>query len=390
VSTGPTPEGVFASSKDGAVWRDATPAVVRHPAVYGRNSIYYGSSPLAATAYGQGWLVAGFRRDNGRVSAAVWRSTDGASWLPASGVKPTDLLAASDTTERTVNDVTAVGTAGYAVGGAEKNGAAQPVAYTSTDGLHWTSRVLPMPAGYVGGELDTVSALPNGTVVGLGAISTGGTDPRQVAIAYASTDHGRTWTSTVLPGATGAAQQSRRAAVNDSTQVGSRIVAVGALGDRSNPDAAIWSTADGKQWRYDTIRDSRLTGAGYQQLSTVAGLGGDLVGVGEAYTQSGQSLVVLRQPQQYGGAAGGGRNPRACPGGRPRAVLLERHPGHRRGPGGRRGQDRADHPLPTLRLQGRPGRGVRRPGVRALSGVVHGRDQRTGSPGADSGPLRRP
>ncbi len=71
----------------------------------------------------------------------------------------------------------------------------------------------------------------------------------------------------------------------------------GSLGDQSNPDAAIWSSADGKQWRFDTIKDSRLTGPGYQHLSTLAGLGGDLVAVGEAYTQSGQSLVVLRQPQ---------------------------------------------------------------------------------------------
>jgi hypothetical protein len=298
VSTGPTPEGVFVSSKDGSDWKDATPPVVRHPTVYGRNSIYYGSSPLAATAYGQGWLVAGFRRDNGKVSAAMWRSTDGSNWLPASGVKPDDLLATTDTTERTVNDVAAVGTAAYAVGGAEKNGVAQPAVYTSTDGLHWASQVLPMPAGNVGGELDTVSVLPNGTVVGLGAISTGGTNPKQVAIAYTSTDHGKTWALTVLPGATSAAPPTGRAAVNDSALLGSRIVAVGALGDRSNPDAAIWSSADGKQWRYEAIKDPRLSGAGYQHLSTVAGVGTDLIAVGEAYTQSGQSLVVLRQPQQ--------------------------------------------------------------------------------------------
>ncbi|WP_163572711.1 beta propeller repeat protein [Fodinicola feengrottensis] len=145
VSTGPTPEGVFVSSKDGSDWKDATPAVVRHPTVYGRNSIYYGSSPLSATAYGQGWLVAGYRRDNGRVSAAVWRSTDGSTWLPGSGVTGDDLLATSDTTERTINDVTAVGSTAYAVGGAEKNGIAQPSTYVSTDGLHWASQVLPLP-----------------------------------------------------------------------------------------------------------------------------------------------------------------------------------------------------------------------------------------------------
>ncbi|WP_163511057.1 hypothetical protein [Fodinicola acaciae] len=294
VSTGPTPEGVFVSSKDGSSWTDATPPVVRHPTVYGRNSIYYGSSPLAVCAYGKGWLVVGYRRDNGKVSAAVWRSADGVSWLPGSGVKPDDLLATSDTTERTINDVVAAGTTAYAVGGAEKNGTSQPTIYTSTDGLHWSAQVLAPPNGSVGGELKTVSALPNGTLVAAGVAGTA--DGKQSAVAYTSTDKGKTWSSLTLPAASAAAGQSERAAVTDSTVVGSRLVVAGALGSRGNPDAAVWSTADGRSWRFEPLKDSRLTGPGYQHLSTVAAIGNDLVAVGEAYTQSGQSLIVLRQP----------------------------------------------------------------------------------------------
>lgn len=294
VSTGPTPEGVFVSSTDGADWRDATPPVVRHPTVYGRNSIYYGSSPLAVSAYGKGWLVVGYRRDNGKVSAAIWRSADGASWLPGTGVKPDDLLATSDITERTINDVVAVGTTAYAVGGAEKNGTSQPTIYTSTDGLRWSAQVLAPPGGSVGGELKTVSALPNGTLVAAGV--TGTAEGRQAAVAYTSTDKGKTWAPLTLPAASAAAGPSERAAATDSTMIGNRLVVVGALGGRSNPDAAAWSTLDGKSWRFEPLKDSRLTGPGYQHLSTVAAIGDHLVAVGEAYTQSGQSLVVLRQP----------------------------------------------------------------------------------------------
>src|SRR5690606_36038807 len=94
-----------------------------------------------------------------------------------------------------------------------------------------------------------------------------------------------TWEYSWLPADTAAT-------VIDLAAAGSALVAVGSHGTPGV--GAAWISADGSDWRRQTLRDAGLAGQGAQWLGTVTALVDRVVALGRSTTGSEDTLILLR------------------------------------------------------------------------------------------------
>lgn len=264
---------LIVTSGDGLTWRRST----RFPAGEGLTA--------SAVAFGPaGYVVVG----SGLGKARVWHSSDLQNWTKGTG----------DLGDRTaMRDVAATGAGFVAVGTRTKDGAAQPVVWTSKDGRAWTQAEPPaLPAGMASGTLSRL-AVRGDLVVATGsamppAAPAGGTPARAVSYAYAvlSADGGRTWQAANLPQSTaGSALTAITATIK-----GFAVAATAGLPGRA--DALLWTSADGRTWRRVEPRGTGLDGPGSQWLTGLALAGSDLVAVGVSADHKGDAPMLWRIP----------------------------------------------------------------------------------------------
>ena len=249
------------SSTDAATWRRVAglPAPER-------------SSIAAAVAGPEGTVVA--VGASGGV-AAVWSSADGAAWtltsLPGPGSGATETLTAVAATGR-----------GYVAGGYVESAAAVRTAslWRSTDGAAWTRATVETSTGpteVTGIAVDSATA----TLV---AVGIAGDERRGAAAVWRSTDGGGTWLSVASP----AFAIGRMLAVASGMP---GLVAVGELQDQTG--AAAWFSADGSTWV--AADRSGLDNGGLQMVMTaVARTGSSFVAAGWRTDSANGSAVVWR------------------------------------------------------------------------------------------------
>jgi tRNA A-37 threonylcarbamoyl transferase component Bud32 len=104
---------------------------------------------------------------------------------------------------------------------------------------------------------------------------TGGWNDFRPAIWF-STDAGATWTPSD-PEALAAAEGQ----IRDFVTFGSLLIAVGGTGTRGYQDAGVWTSTDALTWTM--VNDDGLLASGDQQIWSVHGAGGRLIGVGYTY-----------------------------------------------------------------------------------------------------------
>ena len=203
------------------------------------------ASLAAVTAAGSTFVAVGIEFPPPR--AAAWFSTDGTAWHRAAGLEAPDgsLMAAVAAGPR---GVVAVGGVGPAA-----------AAWTSSDGRTWRQGTVQAPAISGTVRMDAVVSGPAGLVAAGGA-SVGSTQVR--ALAWTSSD-GTHWTTTAdapsFAGGTIAGLSASR----------SRIVAVGsAVASDGTLSGAAWWSEDGRTWSPGSVEPSF---AGAQLLAVTAG-----------------------------------------------------------------------------------------------------------------------
>ncbi|WP_329255769.1 glycoside hydrolase [Actinoallomurus sp. NBC_01490] len=232
--------------------------------------------PSAAAASGSAYVVVGTQ---GGTSAAAWTSADLKTWTHGASAGKGDLTGDRDA-PKWMSDVAAGPNGFVAVGGQTKNKVSQPALWTSPDGRRWT--------------LSTAApALPNGTtqgsltkVVARGAVLVATGVAGAYAFASVSTDGGRTWQPTALPGAAPGAR------VTAATATSRGFVLAGTAGS----DVATWSSADGRTWRATRPHGLGLDGPGVQELDGLTVLGANLLAVGFTGDQRTDGPTLWRTP----------------------------------------------------------------------------------------------
>lgn len=247
------------------------------------------SASLGITALGAGTTLTGYQGEHGAVAVAalwsaggtlmavgyanghpaVWRHAAGGAW----SLVPAAMFGGL------TGHLTSVahGPAGWvAVGSAIKDGTAQPVAFSSPDGVSWS----PLPALTALARTDAqflgVASGPAGYVV-VGRQGTG-------AAAYASFWSSANLTDWVTNAGSGHAGTVAAAAV----PVGDGFVAVGAAAHCHT----IWTSPDGRQWtQHDLAVPSGATTATLR--SVAAGAGGAFVAAGFAAAGTGNVPLVV-------------------------------------------------------------------------------------------------
>jgi hypothetical protein len=214
----------------------------------------------SAAASGPAYVVVGTQ---GGTSAAAWTSADLKTWTRASGAGKDDLTG-DRSAPKWMSDVAAGPNGFVAVGGQTKNKVSQPAVWTSPDGRRWTlSAAAPaLPNGTAQGSLTKVVAR-GGALVATGVAGA-------YAFASVSSDGGRTWQPSALPGA---APGTR---ITAATATSHGFVLAGTAGS----DVATWSSADGRTWRATRPHGFGLDGPGVQELDGLTVVGADLLAVG--------------------------------------------------------------------------------------------------------------
>ncbi|GLW62426.1 hypothetical protein Arub01_06700 [Actinomadura rubrobrunea] len=269
-----------AQSADGAAWRRT-----RFPGAK--------DALLEACASGpSGYVVVG--SSGGKI--ATWRSADLTRWKRGAGAGKGDLRGPA-----WMRDVAATSKGYVAVGGRRATGGAGrgrqapatylPAVWTSRDGGTWSAAAPPpLPSGIVSGAFHQVVARGD-LLVGFGWGSTAqapGAPARWLAFTGVSTDGGRTWRTSVPPGA------EQGAEITSSAVTPKGFAAAGTVGRPGAQDAAMWASPDGVAWRRVPAHGHGLDGPGDQRFTALAAVGGDVLAVGVDAGHRGETPVLWR------------------------------------------------------------------------------------------------
>jgi photosystem II stability/assembly factor-like uncharacterized protein len=162
----------------------------------------------------------------------------------------------------------------------------RPAVWTSADGKTWTVKELPLPSGVQQAGLHKVVAKGT-TIVAFGAAnSSGGVQ----AIAYTSTDGGRTWANSPLPGSDAPSIHGAALATANG------FVLAGSTGSLGDTGVVLWTSADGRTWQKTTPQGSGLSGNGEHRLTALTARGGRLLGTGITGDYLGEHLTLWERP----------------------------------------------------------------------------------------------
>ncbi len=249
-------------------------------------SPFGGPSPSALAVSRHGWLLSGNREDgDGHQDAWAVFSHDGRTWSDGRGGRqlpadpksrlwrtPWTNLRAPDGGSASMQAAVPLGN-GFVTAGYTSDGSTYwPTAWLSPDGSNWPRVVrLPVPKGV---RTTTVHLLQKvGTIlVAVGETARFDGDTEGGWICWTSTDGGRTW----------------RAGASHAG-----IVALGAVGPSTGPDAAAWFSADGRSWRPVPVPGDRAKGPGDQVLVTGVVHDGKLLVVGKDVPPAGGGYYTL-------------------------------------------------------------------------------------------------
>ena len=225
----------------------------------------------AVAAGGPGLVAVGSDDSGGDQDAAVWTSSDGASWTRVAH----DEIALGGPSWQEMYAVVGTGGGLVAVGASDVAGGADAAVWTSTDGLTWTR--VPLNLSALGGLSDQVMTGVVATDGGLVAVGVDWSGGDQDAAVWTSRDE-RTWTrsehdETVLGGDD---NQGMSAVVATDTE----FVAVGSDGSANDADAAVWTSPDGATWTRVTPDTAVFGGSSRQEMLGVAVTADGLVAVG--------------------------------------------------------------------------------------------------------------
>jgi hypothetical protein len=249
------------TSADGLVWQ-AGPSVPV-PSGYRINDVTAMTS-FEGAVYGLGIGFGGPEALGEGPSAIVWRSTTGATW-DAMGSGAQLWLGPCPAGCASVSSIAANGTgvvlAGYRVAEVGDRYVVKPTFWFTPDGITWTRKSVPAPAG----SSDTPAAEVRVAAVGSGFVAAGtvcDTSGRTCrAVTWTSAD-GLTWAAPVnLPGGKGARALQIASGPAGGAAIGMRCGDAGC-------DLVGWGSADGVAWE-----TANLTGA-YEEGSTELAVAG--------------------------------------------------------------------------------------------------------------------
>jgi hypothetical protein len=223
----------------------------------------------------RGYVIAGTASGPGGAHELdLWWSRDLSSWTRAqdvSGSSGSDQVLA-----------VAAGPSGFVSAGSRGD---QPAVWTTPDGRTWTAVSVPLPSGASGGVIQQV-ALSGKNAVALGRQATAhGVQP----LAERSEDGGRTWHpvsfSAPGPGISFTALAAGQGGFTAAARFGSAD---------GIPGAAVWSSADGTNWRRSQV--SGLTSGGSHTVAALAASGSAVTGIDTVQAQASQQFAVLNIP----------------------------------------------------------------------------------------------
>jgi hypothetical protein len=195
------------------------------------------------TAGPDGWLAVG--------PNAIWTSRDGTSWTLAqtTGIAPTD---SGDQVRMLIRTAT-----GYLAAG-QNTAQGAGVIWTSPDGLHWHRETAAQPLLEIRHGHGTVVDITGVAAHGPDVLMSGQISPwyeyagPRAAVAWLSTDSGRTWKSVSVPTSNGAASTLAGVAAAGTGFVAVRPTAAGPDPGGPNPGGVVYASANGSSWHYVT------------------------------------------------------------------------------------------------------------------------------------------
>ncbi len=218
----------------------------------GPRGTFHQTAVIGAAVKGTTWVVAGWGWDSERSDGRIWVTRNGGkSWSEArSGSKSTDpgsrptytgLWAPADGGVA-VSDVTATDAGFVAVVNQwDEQDRTVPRWVSSRDGRTWTVPAdLPPIQGMVSTSAEGVVSHGASVVVTGSALTRGGSDP--VAVLWVSTNGGKNWKVARSP-------EGESADVNRVLAVPGGWLALGAVGEGRDTDAAAWTSRDGLSWK---------------------------------------------------------------------------------------------------------------------------------------------
>jgi hypothetical protein len=265
-AVGGSGQPVMLTSADGRSWQpQAGPGPAAAPTL----------TLTGAAAGPSGYVVTGMQSRGGRPVPALFWSADLRQWRAQgrwTGYSPAGQPASSLL-------AVAAGRAGFAAVGAIGN---RPAVWLSRTGRDWLMQPLALPRGARGAVLQQV-AIQGRRIAALGTQARGsGPAP----FAAVSTDGGRTWRESLLPG------PAHPATVTSITTAGRGFAATGTVAANGGQDVIVWWSADGQAWQVVRASGNGLSGPGTHAITGLAGLGGVVTGVGYAATPTGQHPIL--------------------------------------------------------------------------------------------------
>jgi serine/threonine-protein kinase len=251
---GDTDPAVWRSADDGTTWdRVEGAASGLHEAGDQEMRVVVEATP--------GMVAAGFETSQGDLDAAVWTSKDGSSWIPLT------LASLEGPGDQQILGAATLGEQLVAVGSSTSETGDLDAAVWVRSAGSWTK----VDEGSLGGpgdqQINAIVAGGTGSVA-VGTDTSGGDLD---AAVWTSTD-GRRWDRVPATGAAfGGAGEQRMSTV---TWVGAFLVAGGssaAVG--SDPDGAIWVSADGVRWKRTPV--DVMEGLGLQRISSLVPIDSD-------------------------------------------------------------------------------------------------------------------
>lgn len=278
---GGTPrEPLVLTSADGNIWKPAD----TDPVFEQKGKLHLATH--GAGAGPSGYVVVG---DDG-LSGAIWFSPDLKTWQRGSGAGRNDLTAEKNG-NRWLRSA-AGGDFGFVAVGGMRNpdtpGPGLPAVWTSPDGKKWKLQELKLPSGLSHGWLTHVAVKDNVLVAVGDAAGTSGA----AALAYVSTDGGKTWRESrpPMPDSTESVQ------VTAVTATPKGFTVSGAAGSAGVSNVITWTSADGTSWELQTPDGDVLAGAGRQEITGLTPFKDTLLGVGRTVSRSGEQPVLWSRP----------------------------------------------------------------------------------------------
>jgi hypothetical protein len=230
-------------------------------------AVFEGSFVSAIAAHGGGFVA--FGKGQADWTPQAWTSHDGLNWTSASA----GIAGSSEPIDETwlleFGDGLVVLANGMRSG--PEGSSPPPLVWTSEDGGSW-SRVATEMTGFGEGDRIAAAATFGSSIVAIGSDAAG-----HVQWTATSND-GRTW----IP-ARDSADAFAGYLVADLTAGGPGLVAVGTLVTGEN-DAAVWTSMDGTSWDR-VVDDATFGGPGNQWIEGVASGPGGTVAVGNSYVE---------------------------------------------------------------------------------------------------------